>query len=328
MINHNQSHCRSDRELIDYVASLPPQDVDKELKAMGLATVAQEIAQSHAVPREDSPAPDRTSFAREQESVDRDEKEIAAEWAIDNLPVRSGEGIVVDAGSSGLAVWRLLVERIRKGDPTNITVYSNSFQVLEHWRDNVMIPQVRETSVELIGSSLDAPHLAFYGPEARAKLMPEKPTFRPAAVFIGTSGIEFDEHGRMLFGYHAGDPELDTKKVFFECYAKKRIILATPRKIGHAVGRVFDVLSVKPSRAPIYLVMAEPSEESPYAEQFHRTRDLFKKNAQLHRSLDEQGLTIHWVSVKKEKSELKHEELIAPNDELVGRTIRMKAKDA
>ena len=235
-------------------------------------------------------------FAIAQSRVDPQAKQLVASWVSQHLHLKSGAGIIIDAGSSCLEVWRAIVDQIEDNQFAFLTVYTNSYQVLEHWRDRLNNRQVQQTNVQLIGSKLDAEHLAFYGQEAVDKVMTHD--FRAMNVYIGISGIEFDEEGRILVGYHADEPELQIKKLLFQCHAQKRIILATPAKIGFAGGRVFNVLDVKGlnTDAPIYLVTINPEKGSKEEKQFKQAMRVFQSKAMEH-AISNKKMVLHWITI-------------------------------
>ena len=159
----------------------------------------------------------------------------------------------------------------------------------------------------------DAEHQAFYGKSVRTSLM--SPNFRPSAVYIGTSGIEFDDRAGILLGYHAGDPEKDVKMALFQCPAKARVILATPRKISNAGGRVFDVLSVPELdvRAPIYLVTTEPEPKTTEEKLFNQALKVFKSK-KIQNAIRDKGIKFHWIIVDRKSADVPKavEHIIAP----------------
>ncbi len=243
------------------------------------------------------------SFAQAQKAVDHDDKVLSAQWVADDLPLKNGAGIFLDAGSCCLTFWQEIIGQLCANRYSNITVYTNNFMVLQEWAEKVATPQLQGTIVEMAGNLFDAPHLAFYGEGVRRMLM--SGVFRASAVYIGTSGIEFDqETGEILFGYHAGDAEHDVKEVLFQCPARKRIILATPQKIGFAGGRVFDVLSVNKldNRAPIYLVTTEPEPGSECEQQFNEAKKSFLGD-KIQTAIYKQGLEFHWIIVDRKSGE-------------------------
>lgn len=238
-------------------------------------------------------------FAMAQSGVDPEEKQLEGLWVSQHLRLQNGAGIIIDAGSSCLEVWRAIVDQIDDNQFAFLNVYTNSYQVLEHWRERLNSRQVQQTKVQLIAGELDAEHLAFYGPEAVHTVM--NPSFRAMNVYIGTSGIEFDEAGRILFGYHAGRLEREIKELLFRCHAQKRIILATPRKIGFAGGLVFNVLEVDElnAEAPIYLVTTNPEKGSENEVQFERAMEVFKSKA-MEEAITKKNLEFHWITIDRE----------------------------
>jgi len=237
------------------------------------------------------------SFAVRQTLVDAVYKQLVATYVSLNLPPRAGAGIIIDAGSACLEMWARMVQDILAGKFPYMVVYTNSFLVLQNWGKWRTSPGVRETYVELTGTSLDWEHLVFDGPEAHRKLM--DPSFRAMNVYIGAAGIEFDEKtGSIRFGYRRSREEREFKELLFQCRAARRIILATPRKIGFAGGRSFDLLNTKDlnTEAPIYLVTTKPQEGSENESQFKRSLDAFQSKA-VERAISERGLEFHWITI-------------------------------
>jgi DeoR/GlpR family transcriptional regulator of sugar metabolism len=246
-----------------------------------------------------------TLYALSQLTRDHEEKELAANWVITNFPLASGYGFFFDAGSQCLEVWRGLVQRIDKEHIENITALTSNLMVLQSWADNFTNAQLHVPNVQIAGERFDAGHLAFYGNAARDQLLSHN--FRPAAVFIGAGGIEFDS-GSIWLGYHAGDPERDAKKLLFQCLAKSRVILATPSKIGNAGGLALNILSIDnlDSRAPIYLVSVEPEVGSPYKKQYDQAeREMRSESVQ--KALVERGIVFHWIAINRESNQARCE---------------------
>ena len=212
------------------------------------------------------------------------------------IPLANGAGIYLDAGSQCFFVYEEVRDLIKETRLANVTMFTNSFMVLESWKSDHLIPQLRGTEVEMAGDIFDAPHLALYGHALPAKLLSGR--FKPAAVYIGTSGIEFEDD-RVLLGYHAGDLEAEAKMVLFKCPAKARVILVTPQKIGNPGGRVFDILSVDKldTRAPIYLVTAAP-ESGEQEGQFRRAQDIFKGKS-MREALIRKQMPMHWITLER-----------------------------
>lgn len=247
------------------------------------------------------PEHEQVSFVQSQMRIDPDEKTVLSRWAVDDLPhpLRDGDGVFLDAGSSCLDVWRVIGDRLRASQFRHLTVYTSNFMILQDWTsENRSIPR-SQAKVNLAGSVFDDEHLAFYGEAVRDVLMSGR--FRPSVVYVGTSGIEFDDKAGILFGYHAGDPEYEVKQCYFQCPAKQRIILATPRKIGVAGGLAFNVLKVSEldTRAPIYLVTTEPEPDSEEERQFEKAKEVFE-GENIQRAIRESGVKFHWITLKRD----------------------------
>lgn len=162
------------------------------------------------------------------------------------------------------------------------------------------------------GSVFDDEHLAFYGEAVKEVLMAGH--FRPSVTYVGTSGLEFDDRAGILFGYHAGEAELQVKEYLFECPTKTRVILATPNKIGVAGGLAFDVLkSAKlDTRAPIYLVTVAPEPGTESEEQFAEARKIFLGDS-IQSKIRDKKLEFHWVTLRRgQKPPVPIEHLVAP----------------
>jgi len=244
-----------------------------------------------------SPAP-IVPFERTQEQKDSKYKQLAAEWAVrEETRPKTGNRIVLDAGSSCLAVWERLLRDIKGNRLPFMSVCTNNFRVLEKWGEHAgagCVP-VRDTRVELFASQLNPEHLAFYDTAAPTKLL--DPNFRPYVVYIGTSAIEFDGSS-IFFGYHGPEEQRQIKELLFKCYAKFRVILATPAKIGCAGCHVFDILSVEDlnTEAPIYLVTAAPDPQTgaETRQYFDRAKDIFRSEP-IQTAVSKRNLQFKWV---------------------------------
>lgn len=233
-------------------------------------------------------------FVFQQLDVDPDEKALAACWAVQELPLKNGAGIILDAGSSCLKVWEEIASRIKSRGLAYLTVYTNNLLVLDNWRTRVN--DLGGTNVGLLGWKLDVAHMAFLGcEEAERRLM--EPAVRCSTVFVGTSGIEFDERGRILTGYHA-EGERDIKELLFKCYARNRVILATPSKIGFAGGHVIDILAVADPCAPIYLVTSEQGGQKDVESEFANAKRVIKAPS-FEKTLRDKRIEFHWVILDK-----------------------------
>lgn len=253
-------------------------------------------------------------YALMQQDVAPRHKELAAKWVLNELSFGSGAGLILDAGSSCWKLWKETAKAIEAGDYPHLTIYTNNLFVLDEWRENSYKPQIRSTKVKIFGWELDCSHRAFYGgtDEVRQRLTDKN--FRPWAVFIGTSGIEFGGKDGILFGYHADEAELQIKKILFQCKTRMRIILATPQKIGYAGGIVFDILDVKglDTTAPLYLVTTAPDqEEKSHQKQFYEARRIYKSEA-MQQKIRESGLSFHWIILDPKTGIIREELKILP----------------
>jgi len=266
--------------------------------------MAKKRKRAVATTESESPVP-HIPFEKTQEEKDWKLRQLVAEWAVrEGIRPNDGSRIVFDAGSSCLAVWERLLEEIRHYRLRFLTICTNNFRILEKWGEDAgtgSLP-VRDTRIELFASQeLNPEHLAFYGPEARGKLL--DPNFRPFVVYIGTSAIEFHKKS-IFFGYHGPEAQREIKELLFKCHATRaRVILATPAKIGCAGCHVFDILSVEglETEAPIYLVTAAPGSKTPdeTRDYFDRAKDIFRSE-QLQAAVANRGLQIKWVILDPE----------------------------
>lgn len=254
-------------------------------------------------------------YALRQEHFEWDEKVCLARCAVAKATLRDGDGVVLDAGSTCKAVWEEFMDDIQ----TNGTVLSfctNSFQVWQSW-ERTREPTILQTPVELLGNSFDRSHQAFFGGNARQLLDPGH--FRPSAVFIGTSGIQFDVNEGILFTYHAGERERDFKQLLFQCPAtKSRFILATAPKVGIVGPHSFNVLGITDwdTKVPLVLVTTAPkrpaeagfSDEAQYnreCEKFLEVERLFEQAVKTFKSdamkvkiqKSQPGAEIRWIII-------------------------------
>ncbi len=245
------------------------------------------------------------SFAMSQMEFRVDDKEVLARWIVQHMPVRTGAGIVIESGSSCLKIWDQILERVKQNICGNLVVYTNSDQVLGTLRDSMDDPHVRQIMMELVGSSLDVEHLAYYSSwnsdesnrEVRDKVMSDR--FQPSYVYMGTSAVRFDAKGRIFLGYHAGYKERATKEVFLQRSTQARIIPVIADKIGYAGGLSIDVLGVEGlDSSPIYLVTTPPrSTDQKGMERFARAKDAFLSEGMQQAISRHNGLVVHWVTV-------------------------------
>jgi len=253
--------------------------------------------------RPDAAAPPVVLFAIAQLNVDAEDKQLAAKWVARELPLASGAGLFLDAGTSCREMWNQIMEEI-KDRYANLAIATNNLLVIKEWIDGLMrVPALQGTSLETAGEICDVSHLAYYGEALRKKLMSRNMSF--SAIYIGASGIEFHEEGGIRLSYHAGDPERQFKELLFRCPCSTkgaRVILASPVKIGNPGGRVLDILSIKDmdTSVPIYLVTAEPKQDDKDAQgRFKRAKDILCSQRMTSR-LTEKGVEFHWVIVDRE----------------------------
>ena len=95
-------------------------------------------------------------------------------------------GSFLTPGSSALKAWEAVREQIARRDIRHINVVTNNFMILEDWASS-QFARLLGTVVEMAGEAFDALHLALYGDGIKSKLT--SGTFRPAVIYIGTSGI-------------------------------------------------------------------------------------------------------------------------------------------
>jgi len=238
-------------------------------------------------------------FAQAQKNLDKADKELVARWIAKEMPLSNGEGVFLDAGSQCSILWDAIREELRKHSYAHLAVRTNSFLVLDKWVEDNNV-QFQGNTVETVGDVFDVAHCAFYGPAAKARLM--EPTFR-ATVYMGTSGVEFTDSS-ILFGYHQGSLEGDFKRWLFQCPARSRVILATPRKIGNAGGRIFDLLTLDnlDTSAPIYFVTTNPPPSSPAATAFEMAQSKLRQD-RMQAALRERGLSFTWITVDRDSDQ-------------------------
>ncbi len=309
-ICHELLHLVTAESTEDRGHSYAPKQVDDENNKQFIRSKPMEqINQNKQVNDRPHEGPSVALFALDQSHVEPEDKEILANWVTHELPLSSGGGIIVDAGTSCREVWRQIIGQIEMKKCLHMTVYTNSLLVLEDWLKNVDNPHVSGTCVELYGSRLDAHRLAFYGSEynrgdVREKIMSQG--FQPMHVYIGTSGIRFDDKGRILFGYHGGGAERVVKELLFQRPTEKRIILASPSKIDFTSGSSFDLLKVKNlNTAPIYLVTTNAPENRPaLKKKYKKAIEGFTSPAMEKAIRAHEGLEFHWIIIDQNDSGL------------------------
>ncbi|WP_197997471.1 DeoR/GlpR family DNA-binding transcription regulator [Gimesia panareensis] len=246
-------------------------------------------------------------FALRQERFESEEKEFISSRVVKDAGLRDGEGVVLDAGSSCMAVWQQLKESIKRSS-TLLDVYTNSFQILRDWEvSSRQSPSISATDVHILGTKLDSAHQAFFGDIAENLLKPAN--FEPSVIVLGTSGIRFDPNEGLLFGYHAGIQERAFKQLLMQVKTKKRFILASASKVGFTGAHRFDVLSLQDLdlSAPLILVSTHPKQEEDddikrrFDESFRmaktpKMKDLFLRNRGTDCTVDFQWILLDPVS--------------------------------
>jgi len=242
------------------------------------------------------------SFAAKQRRRDSRKKEIVALWVSQHLPLGDGAGVVIDAGSACLKVWAIIVGLIMRHVYSFLRVFTNNFQVLQLWSKSYNSPGLRTTDVQLMGDRLDWEHLAFYGSEAVKKVM--DPDFVATNVYIGASGIEFNQNRKAIRIVYHEPTEREHKVHLFKCRARRRIVLLTPHKIGRAGALGFNILDIDgiDTEAPIYLVTTKPEEGSEEEKEFKQVRRAFESK-ELDAAVKEKNLVLHWITVDCKKGE-------------------------
>ena len=236
-------------------------------------------------------------FANYQLEVDTKQKDLVSRFIArhKDFGLRTGDGVFFDAGSQGFAQYQATIECVLEGQYSHLTAHTNNLMVVQEWCREQWKPALQGMTLDIVGEKLDAPHLALYGPAGRQALLASD--FRPAQICIGISGIEFGD-GKIFCGYHSGENEKEMKAALFESRAGIRFMLATPRKIGHAGAKVFDILSIAPkTKAPLYLVTTAP--QSALEE-----REFLKAKEACHAELMEEnlrnhGIEFHWLILEQ-----------------------------
>lgn len=250
------------------------------------------------------------SFAIDQLDLDVNGKALVADWAVRNFPLYNGAGVVIDAGSTCFKLWCNMRDEIVRGGLAHIRVLTGSYLVLQDAVGHTE-PELRSTTVDIIGETFDRSHRAFY-----LRKHAGVGQFRPSVVYIGASSIEFDARAGILLGYH-GDGERISKEMLFRYPCRARVILTTARKIGVVGVEAFNILTPPPSsdasagqfgEAPIYIVTTEP-EKAAEVRIFERSRDTFL-SAKMQDMVGNLGMEVHWVTINSQ-GELA-EDLVAP----------------
>lgn len=237
------------------------------------------------------------------------EKEYLARYVIADLQLNDGEGVVADAGSSCLTFFTEYADRICE-DFRHLTFLTNNNMILKFWEQSEE-QAIREIKVEILGSTLDVSHQAFYGEIARKVLM--SAIFSPAAVIIGCSGLYLDEEIGISFSYHGGWQERDFKYLLFQCPAiRKRFILATASKIRSPGMHSFNIPGIPDldERAPICLLTTGPKQDdSDTARHFSKFRKIFYGNVMQERMKEyAPNLKLEWIVLDPETGERVYDE--------------------
>jgi DeoR/GlpR family transcriptional regulator of sugar metabolism len=236
------------------------------------------------------------SWANLQRESDMDRKNRVATWAVRYFRLQGASGVYFDSGTSATQIWEALGRQIGEGGPSQLQVVTNNLMILNHFANDPS-PLLFGTRMESVGEFFDVLHQSFYGPGIAKRF--QSGTFRPDIVYIGTNGISFGPDGAILFGYHASEPEREVKELLFAnpCRARKRVILATGKKIGNPGGTVFDILKLEhlDLRSPLYLVTTppEPDEREMYEEALQAYQTDMVQEA-----ISKSGLQFTWLEVR------------------------------
>ena len=236
-----------------------------------------------------------------------EKKTAVAKYALEELRnhsvIRDGDTIFIDAGSSPMKVWESL--KVLEGYKYK-SVYTSNYLIIKDWMDNSYnIPESSNSKVIMVGNKLDRDHGAFYG-DALCSTM-EDPSFRPAVMFIGCAGIEFDKAHGIFYGYHGDDLEASAKTSYFKCRSRIKIILATPEKIGSAGGQVFNLLNIRDFdyESPICLITTEP-EEKREKHNFDRAMQIFK-SSEFMKLIKGRKIKFRWIVIDSKVGKFKYE---------------------
>ena len=245
-------------------------------------------------------------YVKIQQQEDTLAKRLVANYALmqvqRNKIVRKGEPVYIDAGSSPMQIW----ESIKRVGLDFSSIYTSNYLIIRDWMESVYLsPEFSNSKVILVGDVLDPEHGAFYGGSLVEKM--KDPSFRPAAMFVGCAGIEFDEDHGIFYGYHGDDLEAKAKQSYFKCRSKMKIILATPGKIGNSGGDVFNLKNIKnfDKESPVCLITTEPAEDQEL-DSFYAAEKVFE-SGKFFKLVRSQGIDFHWIILDAKTGEFKRE---------------------
>ena len=160
-------------------------------------------------------------YASAQLHVDAEQKQLAARWIAEELPLSSGAGLFLDAGSSCLALWREILDRIRHQSYANLSVTTNSLLVLRDWITGLgEIPSLLGTSLDFAGEICDVSHLAYYGDSLREKLLSR--FLRLSAVYKVPAGSNSTKKARFYWAITAANRSCTARNCSFTVRAEDR----------------------------------------------------------------------------------------------------------
>jgi DeoR/GlpR family transcriptional regulator of sugar metabolism len=190
-------------------------------------------------------------YFQQQTKVDALQKERLAKWVLREYPLRDHAGVMVDAGSTVYQVWRRIKKGLESGRYHNLRVMTNNFPVLFDWIETQHSHLIPGTTVDVAGGIFDPIHRTFYGGQERKKVQ----NMFSSYAYIGMAGVEVDDAGRLLIGYHRGLHEVQSKHVLFQMPCEARILL-TPRKIGYTGSTAINLFDIPNGnwKSPIYLI--------------------------------------------------------------------------
>lgn len=304
-IERHVMHCDECGELTDQLVELASSwKTQLEPLMLEAATPSQPVKQveSTAPPqRTASPKKNKKkvwTYSKYNAAQYPKEKKRLAKFALRDLGLHIGDGVFLDAGTQSTAVFN----RLRRSSKEFIHVLTWNLEVVRKFSKWQEQHPKRRPFIDLIllagaGRGIDIDHQAIYDKGTRELLM--SGNYRPKAVFIGVSGIDFAQQ-RIEIGYHS-KTDRESKELLFQIPCERRIILATNRKIGDAGTLRFNLLDVKGEYCdrPIELITLAPqlvsedaAEASDYR-RFDRARKEFVSRS-MKAAIKQAGLDFSW----------------------------------
>ena len=244
-------------ELSNYVPPAVPISKCPKRVSGGKSKTFDSCLDSKTREKVEHPMRGSSDYFLQQMRIDVKEKRRLARWVLAQHPLRAHAGVVIDAGSSTFHVWKMIRRGLVGGNYRNLTVMTNNCEVLSDWMETQRTHPILGTTVDVAGGIFDASHRAFYGSQERKKIS----SMLFSYVYIGIAGLEMDDSGRFLIGYHSEPYEVQSKHVLFQPPCEARILLVTARKIGYAGSRALNLFDIPNAnwKAPICLVSTTPT---------------------------------------------------------------------